>query len=66
MTLSIKQLQGSNFKEPMVLFSLRQYEALVEYLEDMEDRLAIKERANEDNISWEEIKKDIRKKRNNK
>lgn len=63
MTLTINHLRESNFKEPMVFFPLRQYEALVEYLEDMEDRLAVKERASEGNIPWEKVKKDIRRKR---
>ena len=34
----------------------------MDYLEDMEDRLAVKERANDINIPWSEVKKDIRKK----
>lgn len=42
-------------KEPMVIFPLRQYETLMEHLEEVEDRLALMERANEPTISQEEV-----------
>ena len=51
-----------DFKEPMVVLPLRQYETMVSYLEDMEDRLAIRERANEKNIPWETVEKKFKKK----
>jgi hypothetical protein len=62
MTISVKQIKQARFKETMVMMPLRQYEALMEYLEDLEDAFAVKERANEENIPWEEVKKEIRKK----
>jgi len=62
MTINVKHIKESKINEPMVMFPLRQYDELMEYLEDMEDRLAVKERANDKNIPWSEVKKDIRKK----
>lgn len=62
MTLTIKHLKESGFKEPMVVFPLKQYEDLMEYLEDMEDRLSVIERLNEPDISQEEVEKKFRKK----
>jgi len=62
MTLLVKHIKEAKYKEPMVVLPLRQYETLIEYVEDMEDRIAIRERANDENISWEEVKKEIKKK----
>ena len=62
MTINVKHIKESKINEPMVMFPLRQYDELMDYLEDMEDRLAVKERANDINIPWSEVKKDIRKK----
>ena len=62
MTINVKHIKESKINEPMVMFPLRQYDELMEYLEDMEDRLSVKERANDKNIPWSEVKKDIRKK----
>ena len=62
MTINVKHIKESKINEPMVMFPLRQYDELMEYLEDMEDRLAVKERADDKNIPWSEVKKDIRKK----
>jgi hypothetical protein len=39
----IKNIKETGFREPMVIFPLKQYEALMEYLEDIEDRLSVKE-----------------------
>jgi len=66
MTLTVKHLKESGFKEPMVIFPLKQYETLMEYLEDIEDRLCVKERINEPNISQEEVEKKFKKKFNAK
>ncbi|MHC1776472.1 MAG: hypothetical protein AB9834_13800 [Lentimicrobium sp.] len=55
MPIKEKNLNESGFKEPMVIFPLRQYETLMEHLEDVEDRLAVMERANEPNISQQEV-----------
>ena len=55
MTLTVKHLNETGFKEPMVIFPLKQYESLIEYLEDIEDRLAVITRTNEPNISQQEV-----------
>jgi len=62
MTITVKHLTKSEFKEPMVIFPLRQYEILMEYLEDIEDRLSVMERMNEPNISQEEVEEKFIKK----
>ena len=49
-------------KNPFVVVDLNEYRSLLDKLEDMEDRLAIRERMNDEDIPWEEVKKDIRKK----
>jgi len=55
MTLTVKHLNETGFKEPMVIFPLKQYESLMEYLEDIEDRLSVITRTNESNISQQEV-----------
>lgn len=55
MTLTVKHLKEAGFKEPMVIFPLKQYESLMEYLEDIEDRLSVITRKNEPNISQQEV-----------
>ena len=40
MTINVKHIKESKINEPMVMFPLRQYDELMDYLEDMEDRLA--------------------------
>ena len=62
MTLTVKLLRKTKYQEAMALLPMKQYEALLEHIEEMEDRLAVKERANDETISWEEVKKEIRKK----
>ena len=58
MSPSVKQIKKvEEFKQPMVIFPLKQYEALMEYIEEMEDRLDIKERADEPTMSQEEVDK---------
>jgi len=66
MTLTVKHLKEPGFKEPMVIFPLKQYEALMEYLEDIEDRLSVKERINEPVISQKEVDNKFNKKFGNK
>lgn len=46
----------------MVIFPLKQYEALMEYMEDIEDRLSVKERLNEPTLSQEEVEESFSKK----
>jgi len=38
------------------------YEALLEQIEELEDRLTVVERADDEVIPWEEVKKEIKKK----
>lgn len=49
-------------KKPFVVLLLKQYEALLEYIEELEDKADLKERANDAIISWTEVKKEIKKK----
>ena len=51
MTLTVKHLKEQTFCEPMVIFPLKQYENFLEYVDDLEDRLAVKERVNEPGVS---------------
>ena len=60
MTLTVKLLRKTKHQEAMALLPMKQYNALLEYLEEMEDRLAVKERAEDETIPWEEVKKEIR------
>ncbi len=62
MTISVRLLKETNFKEPMVMLPLRQYEALMDYLEEAEDLLDIRKRAKEENVSSEEVEKKFKKK----
>lgn len=66
MTLTVKHLKEPGFKKPMVIFPLKQYETLMEYLEDIEDRLSVMERINEPTISQEEVEEKFKKKFGNK
>lgn len=52
-----KPLKDQVFTEPMVVFPLKQYEKLKNYIEEIEDRLAIKEREDEPAVSYEEVEK---------
>lgn len=62
MPSSVKSSDKTGFSEPMVIFPLKQYETLLEYLENIEDRLAVAERANEPELSQEEVGKLFNKK----
>jgi hypothetical protein len=66
MTLTVKHIKEKGFNEPMVIFPLKQYETLMEYIEDIEDRLSIMARINEPDISQEEVEKKFKKKFGNK
>jgi len=66
MPLTVKHIKEPVFKEPMVIFPLKQYETFMEYIEDIEDRLSVMERINEPNISQEEVEKKFKKKFRNK
>ena len=62
MTLDNREIESMKFKEPMVIFPLKQYEELMEYVENMEDRLSAKERADEPEISKADFDKMFREK----
>jgi hypothetical protein len=62
MVLTVKRLKDQEFKEPMVVFPLKQYETLLDYIEEIEDRLSVMERLNEPTISQEEVEEDFKKK----
>ncbi len=47
MPLKDNNLNEKEFKEPMAILPLRQYESLMDHIEDIEDRLAVYTRANE-------------------
>jgi hypothetical protein len=62
MVLTVKRLKEEEFKEPMVVFPLKQYESLLDYIEEIEDRLSVMERLNEPTISQEEVGENFKKK----
>ncbi|MEI6697218.1 MAG: hypothetical protein WCO13_14280 [Bacteroidota bacterium] len=57
MTITIKHHNEAGFKEPMVIFPLKQYESLMEYVEDIEDRLSVLQRIDEVVVSQQEVDK---------
>ena len=62
MASTVKHIKEHGFKEPMVIFPLKQYETLMEYLEDVEDRLSVMERVNEPIVSQDEVEENFKKK----
>jgi hypothetical protein len=58
----VKHIKAKILKEPLVILPLKQYENLMGYLEDLEDRLAILERSKEPTISQEEVERNFSKK----
>ena len=62
MPLPAKHIKTQEFKEPMVIFPLKQYETLMEYLEDIEDRLSVMERLNEPVISQDKVEESFARK----
>lgn len=49
-------------KNPMILLPLKQYETMLEYIEDLEDKIAIRSRKDEENIPWSHTEKKFNKK----
>ncbi len=49
-------------KDPMVLLPLKQYETMLEYIEDLEDKIAIRNRKDEESIPWRDTEKKFDKK----
>jgi tetrahydromethanopterin S-methyltransferase subunit F len=62
MPTTVKHLIEAGYKEPMVIFPLKQYVSLMEYIEDIEDRLAVITRSNEPNVSQQEVEELFKKK----
>jgi hypothetical protein len=55
MASAAKHSKDQVFNEPMVVFPLKHYENLMSYVEDIEDRLTIIERAYEPTLTQEEV-----------
>jgi hypothetical protein len=51
-------------KNPFVVLELKKYELMVEQIEEMKDRLAIRERTNDADVPWEETEKKLKNKFN--
>lgn len=49
-------------KNPLVVLPLKQYEMLLEYIENLEDKAALLTRKNEDDIPWNVFEKKFKKK----
>jgi hypothetical protein len=49
-------------KSPFVVLPLEQYERLMEYIEELEDRTALITRQSEDDVEWSAIEKKFNKK----
>ncbi|MFA4852289.1 MAG: hypothetical protein WC868_04090 [Bacteroidales bacterium] len=50
------EVKGNN---PFVVLDLKRYRLLLERIEDMKDRLAIRGRANDEDIPWEDTEKKL-------
>ncbi len=49
-------------KNPFVVLPLKQYEKLMEYIEDLEDKAALLTRKPEEDVAWTNIEKKFNKK----
>ena len=49
-------------KNPVVVLQLKQYQSMLEYIEDLEDKAALRSRAKEENIPWSVTEKKFNKK----
>lgn len=58
-TQYIKEIKS---KVPVIVLDLKEYEALIEYVEDIEDRLAIRERAELPEYDFKKLVKKLDKK----
>ncbi|MBI4649638.1 MAG: hypothetical protein HY738_24310 [Bacteroidia bacterium] len=63
MNLDITFIKNKNLKEPMVLFPLKQYLELMQYLEDIEDRISVKESENEPVFDFKKLLKKLDEKK---
>jgi len=50
------EVKGSN---PFVVLDLKKYQAMVEQIEDMKDRLAMQSRVDDEDVSWEDTEKKL-------
>jgi len=48
--------------DPFVVLPLKQYESMLEYIEELEDRAAIHARKDEEEVPWEDVMKKFTKK----
>jgi len=55
------EIKGNN---PFVVLELKKYQLMVEQLEDMKDRLSIRERSNDEEVAWEITEQKLIKKFN--
>lgn len=53
------EVKGNN---PFVVLDLRKYRAMLEQIEDMKDRLAIRGRVNDEDVPWEVTEQKLIKK----
>ncbi|MCF8257344.1 MAG: hypothetical protein K9J06_07310 [Flavobacteriales bacterium] len=49
-------------KDPFVVLPLKQYESLLEHIEELEDRAALLTRKSEEDVPWEDFEKKFKKK----
>jgi len=50
------EVKGNN---PFVVLDLKRYRLLLERIEDMQDRLAIRGRANDEDVPWKDTEKKL-------
>jgi hypothetical protein len=62
MSSKAKQFKDQVFNEPMVVFPPKQYENLMDHIEEIEDRLAVLERETELTITQPEAETRFREK----
>ena len=53
-------------KSPVVVLPLKQYESMLEHIEDLEDQAAVILRKEEENVAWEVVEKKLNKRLNAK
>lgn len=63
MNLNTTLLKDKNLNEPMVLFPLSQYNKLMEYIEDIEDSMSVKQSVNEPVFDFKQLLKKLDKKK---
>ncbi len=50
------EVKGNN---PFIVLDLKKYQAMVEKIEDMKDRLALQSRADDEDVPWEDTEKKL-------